>query len=135
MLLTAAWTITIDQWIKLVDSNTVVYVASEEVETKVDLTEDHNWTEDRIKEKIKDTFPEDPQTAIAIAKCESRFNPMAYNDQSDDGGVFQINQVHLPRLEQLELDRFDVEDNITFARMLYEERGWKPWVCYTRNMI
>lgn len=78
-------------------------------------------------------FPEAPQTAVAIAKCESNLNPKAYNpnnrDGSTDGGLFQLNSVHDHRLNQLGLDKWNVHDNIKFARILFEENGFHPWVC------
>ena len=83
---------------------------------------------------IRTTFPEDPQTAVAVANCESGLNANAYNpnnkDGSTDGGLWQINSTHNKRLEQLGLDKFDPEDATEFARLLYEESGWMPWVCY-----
>ena len=83
-------------------------------------------------------FYDDPYTAIAVATCESGLKPNAYNDKnfddSDDVGIFQINSVHLERMNALGLDRWNPEDNIAFARMLYEESGWQPWVCYTKYL-
>jgi len=78
---------------------------------------------------IKETFPEDAERALAVAKCESGFKPDA-KGPTQDGGVFQI---HIPshgkRLEKLGLDIWDPEDNVEFARILYNEQGWTPWVC------
>lgn len=88
---------------------------------------------------IRETFPEDPHTAVAVAACESGHNPDAYNDRNYNGtvdrGIFQLNSTHDTRLEALGLDPWDVEDNIQFARMLYEESGWLPWVCFTKGML
>lgn len=78
---------------------------------------------------IKQTFPEDVERALAIAKCESGFNPNA-KGPTQDSGIFQLHEPsHGKRMEKLGLDPFDVEDNVAFARMLYDEQGWKPWVC------
>jgi hypothetical protein len=38
-------------------------------------------------------------------------------------------------MAELGLDPWDVEDNVKFARVLYEESGWQPWVCYTNGMV
>lgn len=88
---------------------------------------------------IKTTFPEDPHTAIAIAKCESGLNPQAYNPNnsngSTDGGLWQINTVHDGTLVELGLSKWDPEEATQFARMLYEQNGWRDWVCYTKKMI
>jgi len=82
---------------------------------------------------IKDTFPEDPHTAVAVASCESGLNANAYNPNnsngSTDGGLWQINSVHDSRLEALGLDKYNPEDATKFARMLYEQNGWRDWVC------
>lgn len=71
--------------------------------------------------------------------CESGLKPSAYNpsnkDGTTDGGIFQVNSVHDKRLNELGLDKWDPEDNVKYARMLYEESGWLPWVCYTHNKI
>lgn len=78
------------------------------------------------------------ERALAIAYCESGLNPVAVNKSNKngttDGGVFQINSVHLPRLKELGLDKYDVEDNVAFARMLYDESGWQPWVCHNKGL-
>ena len=87
---------------------------------------------------IRNTFPEDPQTAIAVATCESGLRSTAYNDKNVtptyDSGIFQLNSVHDARLDELGLNKWDVEDNVKFARMLYEEEGWRPWVCHWKGM-
>lgn len=87
---------------------------------------------------IRKTFPEDVERALAVAKCESGFNPDAYNGKNKngttDGGLFQINSSHDKRLNELGLDKWNPEDNVAFARMLYEENGWRPWVCHTQSL-
>jgi hypothetical protein len=82
------------------------------------------WSEARIIEKIRETFPEDPDRAVAIAKCESNFNPKAVSP-TNDHGLMQINKT----VHTVEGDVYDVETNLKYARKLYDERGWKPWVC------
>ena len=82
---------------------------------------------------IKETFPEDAHNALAIASCESGLNPYVRSkpnkDGTRDGGLFQLNDTHNARMEELGLDKYDPEDNATFARILYEEQGWRPWTC------
>ncbi len=89
---------------------------------------------------IRETFPEDSQTAIAIAKCESGLSATAYNPKNKNGsvdrGLFQLNSVHDASLERMGLDPWDVEDNVEFARHLYDQRGgWSDWVCFTHRLI
>jgi hypothetical protein len=105
----------------LAKADTIEYVATEEPKKEVQI-------EKTIEEKIRETFPEDPERAVAIAKCESNLIPSAVSP-THDYGIFQINHIHDARLKQLGLDKFRVDDNIAFARILYNERGFKPWVC------
>jgi len=87
---------------------------------------------------IREAFPEDADRALAIAKCESGFNPSVVSKKNKngtvDGGLWQINSVHDKRLEELGLDKLDPEDATQFARMLYEERGFQDWVCHTKGL-
>jgi len=82
---------------------------------------------------IKQTFPEDPNRAVAIALAESGLNPKALNaGDSHKGckgsyGIFQIGCLHEKDPRVL----YDVEYNIQRARELYEQEGWAPWGAYT----
>lgn len=111
----------------------------EVVEKEVLIEVQIDWTQERIIQEIVNTFPEDTETALAIARCESGYNPDAINTSNPNGsvdrGVFQINSVHNSHLSEMELDPFDPGDNIKFARHLYIAHGWTPWVCYTHKMI
>lgn len=81
---------------------------------------------------------------VKIAECESRLSPLAHNphnrDGTTDGGLMQINSVHSPRLEALGLDKYDPEDAVYFARILYDESkartgsGVLPWVCAWKHL-
>lgn len=74
-------------------------------------------------------FGEDSQTALAVAKAESRLNPQAKNintNGSVDCGIFQINSVHKPTKEQCE----NAEENIKLAHKIYSKSGFIPWTAY-----
>jgi len=49
--------------------------------------------------------------------------------------LWQINSTHDKKLKELGLDKYNPEDATKFARMLYEERGFKDWVCYTHGKL
>lgn len=86
---------------------------------------------------IRDTFPEDPVTAVAVAMAESgdgrSFDVYAINTtDSHKGckgsyGIFQIGCLHEGDPSIL----YNVEYNVKKARELYNERGWLPWGAYT----
>lgn len=105
-----------------------------------------DWTPERIEQEIRKTFPEDPETAVKIAKCESglRTNIQSQHrlsyGQEKSFGVFQI---HAPDWEKVALrlgyDNYKTnpEDNIAMARYIYDSAGktWRDWSCYTKKMI
>ena len=87
------------------------------------------YTKERVKELIVESFPDAP-VMLKVAACESGFLQHAYNptNNSHDGGVFQISQkYHGERMKTLGLDPYDVKDNISYARILYNESGLAPW--------
>jgi len=107
--------------------NPLVYVAQAEEETPREIIIEIIPEEKSIEQKIRDTFPEDPDRAVKIAKCESGLNPKAVSP-TNDHGLMQINKT----VHKVEGDIYDVDTNLQFARKLYDERGWKPWVCNTK---
>ena len=88
-----------------------------------------------IEKFVNDYFADIPILAD-IAKCESRFRHLNKSgtvlkgDQNSyDRGVMQINILyHAKTLERLELDVQDLDDNVRYARYLYEKEGAKPWM-------
>lgn len=84
-----------------------------------------------IEDKIRATFPEDPENAVKIARCESGLKEKAFNPANTNGttdsGIFQINSVHGVAKHIL----MDSDVNIAVARVIYERAGnsWRPWVC------
>lgn len=86
---------------------------------------------DYVTQAILNMFPDAP-IMVTVAKCESGLDPLADRINYDgrtgiDVGLFQINQVHLPRLRQLGFDRKNLHDNLAYTRMLYDEQGLGPW--------
>ena len=121
----------------IAQAETVVYQAPIiEIEQKVEekpkeIQIEIRYTKESIVEKIKQAFPDAP-IMLEVAKCESRYKIDAHNttlntDGTTDGGIFQLNSIHDPELLKLGLDKFDPEDNIRFARILYDRSGLQPW--------
>lgn len=67
-----------------------------------------------------------PPIMVEVARCESGLNPKA-DRKGIDGGLYQLNQVHLPQLNKLGLDRYELHDNLTYAKILYDSSGLSPW--------
>jgi len=96
-----------------------------------------DYTTEGIKELIRETFPEDAETALAIADCESSFRMIQSHHMQPYGrersfGIFQIHEPawHHKALELgLPFYQEDIEQNIKMARYIYEQHGWSPWSC------
>ncbi len=91
------------------------------------LAEIKGYTPDKqeVVQAILSVFPDAP-VMVKVAECESNLNPKA-DRKGIDGGLFQINQIHLPKLNELGLDRYDLQDNLTYARLLFDQAGLQPW--------
>lgn len=137
----------IDAYIQY-NAQPIIYVAeASEIEPReVRIEVKIDWTTERIEKEIRDTFPEDPDTAVKIAKCESGLHPdiqsrhVLYYGQEKSFGLFQIHKPdwHTTAL-RLGYDNYqtEVQDNIKMARYIYEHAGkkWTDWSCYNKGMI
>lgn len=87
-------------------------------------------TEARVREYFKDI-----PIMIQVARCESTFRHTLEDGSvlkgkvdSRDTGVMQINTYyHGTTAVQLGLDLEVLEDNMAYARHLYERQGTQPW--------
>lgn len=105
-----------------------------------------DWTKEAIEKKIRETFPEDPETAIKIAKCESGLvadiqshHTLSYG-REESFGIFQIHaRAWDKKAKELGFWEYksDVMDNLNMARFIYDSAGkrWSPWSCFTKKMI
>lgn len=120
----------------------VVVEEPQEVQIEVAI----NWTQERIEQEIRATFPEDPVVAVAVAKAESELaywkeNPEAHTNKKTGNvicygsfGLMQIGCVH--NMQDTEALK-DVQFNLKKARAIYDDsmrrkgNGWLPWGAYT----
>ena len=70
--------------------------------------------------------------AERVATCESNKDPFAVS-HTNDHGLFQINAIHRADFERVTGQPwsavYDPNFNAMFARWLYDQQGWGPWVC------
>jgi len=83
---------------------------------------------------------------IQVARCESTFRHTLEDGSvlrgkvdNRDTGVMQINTYyHGETAEDLGLDLENLEDNMAYARSLYERQGTQPWSasapCWSRSL-
>ena len=79
---------------------------------------------------IREVFGNEADNAIKIAQAESGLNPNAIHINkggSVDRGIFQINSVHLDRVNGNAEALFDPKTNIKVAYEIFSEQGWCPW--------
>lgn len=118
---------------------TVTVSAGDEVRKKAlpDLSE--------VEMAVREYFKDIP-VMISIARCESQFR----QNQSDgtvlrgrvdprDLGVMQINTgYHAREAEKYNLNLHQLEDNMAYARILYQKSGTQPWnasaKCWNRTV-
>ena len=88
-----------------------------------------------VEKFLKDYFSDTPILA-KIGKCESRnrhFNSrgevLRGEKNAYDRGVMQINLLyHEKDAEKLGLNLHNIDDNVAYAKYLYEKQGAKPWM-------
>ena len=107
-----------------------------EIPTEVNSEDYMPITDSKNVEKFIDDYFADIPVLAEIAKCESRFRQ--YNSKGEilkgkvntyDRGVMQINILyHGKAAEKMGLDLHDIDDNVAYARALYEKEGSKPWM-------
>ncbi len=84
--------------------------------------------------KVREYFSDIP-VMIQVARCESAFRHTLADGSvlkgkvdSRDTGVMQINTFyHAKKAAELGLDLEILEDNLAYARNLYERQGTQPW--------
>lgn len=90
---------------------------------------------ENVEKFVKAYFADIPLMA-RIAKCESRNRHLNKHGQilrgektPLDRGVMQINlYFHQDAALKMGLDLHDLDDNVAYARYLYEKYGAKPWM-------
>ena len=105
-----------------------------------------------MKRLIRETFPEAPNTAVAVAYAESGLRMVQSNhtypkdmDGQNAGSrersfcIFQIHEpAHHATAVKLGLENYktDIEDCVKMARVVYEQAGhsFSPWTVYTKRM-
>ena len=91
--------------------------------------------EERITRKILAVFPDEPRM-VKVAKAESTFKSVKGNIDPDDCGIFQINQrYHGEDMDEKELDCMNEDDNIAYARILYDIHGLSPWKASSKEWM
>ena len=87
---------------------------------------------DSIEEIIRSVFNEDSEVAISVAMAESNMHTKAIHlnsNGSKDCGLFQINSINKPTVEQCT----DARANAELAKKIWEQSGWGAWSSYNNG--
>jgi hypothetical protein len=80
------------------------------------------WDPQQVERKIREVFTEDPDTAVAIARCASFLDPLYVlpnTNGSRNWGVFQLSDLRLQQQGGTPLKAFDPAWNIETAHRLW----------------
>jgi Helix-turn-helix domain/Putative peptidoglycan binding domain len=83
------------------------------------------WSPTEVEQRIREVFPEDPDHAVAIARCQSFLDPLwvlPNTNGTRNWGVFQISDPRLIEMGGTPLLAFDPAWNIGAARRLWSAR-------------
>jgi hypothetical protein len=90
-----------------------------------------SWPPAKVEKRIREVFPEDPNRAVAIARCQSFLDPLwvlSNEDGSRNWGLFQIWDRRVEEMGGTPLRAFDPEWNIQAARRLWtQHRDFRDW--------
>jgi peptidoglycan hydrolase-like protein with peptidoglycan-binding domain len=85
----------------------------------------------QVQSMINSTFGSAAATALRVARCESSYNEIAINRNTNgtrDYGIFQLNDGGtLQGLGGNARSALHASSNISMAHTLYLQRGWQPW--------
>jgi len=89
------------------------------------------WGPQRVRERVREVFPQAPDEAVAVAECQSLLDPLHVlpaTDGTRNWGLFQISDARLRELGGTPRQALDPEWNIQAARRLWgQERGFDDW--------
>ncbi|MEU0967052.1 helix-turn-helix domain-containing protein [Streptomyces sp. NPDC005917] len=89
------------------------------------------WSRAEVAKRIREVFVEDPDTAVAVARCASFLDPLYVlpnTNGSRNWGVFQISDARLRELDGTPLRAFDPAWNIEAAHRLWSaKRDFHDW--------
>ncbi|MBN0048565.1 helix-turn-helix domain-containing protein [Streptomyces actuosus] len=89
------------------------------------------WPPEKVRQRIREVFPEAPDTAVAIADCQSFLDPLHILPNTNgtrNWGIFQISDARLHDLDGTPRKALDPEWNIQAARRLWsKDHDFHDW--------
>ncbi|MFF8940582.1 helix-turn-helix domain-containing protein [Streptomyces paradoxus] len=89
------------------------------------------WSPQKVRQRVREVFPDVPDKAVAIADCQSFLDPLHILPNTNgtrNWGVFQISDARLRELGGTPREALDPEWNIQAARKLWSrDRDFGDW--------
>lgn len=89
------------------------------------------WTPEQVERRIRQVFPEEPDRAVGIARCQSFLDPLhvlTNTNGTRNWGVFQLSDKLLGELGGTQRQAYDPEWNIHAARQAWSRhRDFRDW--------
>ncbi|GAA2762346.1 hypothetical protein GCM10010103_13870 [Streptomyces paradoxus] len=89
------------------------------------------WSPQKVRQRVREVFPEVPDKAVAIADCQSFLDPLHILPNTNgtrNWGLFQISDARLRELGGTPREALDPEWNIQAARKLWSrDRDFGDW--------
>ncbi|WP_449488313.1 peptidoglycan-binding protein, partial [Streptomyces purpurascens] len=89
------------------------------------------WSQEKVRQRVREVFPEVPDKAVAIADCQSFLDPLHILPNTNgtrNWGLFQISDARLRELGGTPRQALDPEWNIQAARRLWsQDRDFGDW--------
>jgi hypothetical protein len=91
----------------------------------------NTWSPERVERRIREVFPEEPDRAVGIARCQSFLDPLyvlTNTNGTRNWGVFQLSDKLLAELGGNPRKAYDPEWNIQAARRAWSRhRDFRDW--------
>ncbi|NKE63602.1 helix-turn-helix domain-containing protein [Lentzea sp. PSKA42] len=89
------------------------------------------WSPEQVERRIREVFPEEPDRAVGIARCQSFLDPLhvlTNTNGTRNWGVFQLSDRLLAELGGTQRQAYDPEWNIQTARRAWSRhRDFRDW--------
>ncbi|EPH43056.1 hypothetical protein STRAU_3884 [Streptomyces aurantiacus JA 4570] len=105
--------------------------------TKKALYEKHPeidvWSPERVERRLREVFPEQPDTAVRLVRCMTQLDPLwiwGNSDGSRQWGLFQFSDLELMELRVAPVTALGPEWSIQRGRALWERtKDFSHWSC------
>ncbi|MFI9237265.1 peptidoglycan-binding protein [Streptomyces sp. NPDC053079] len=94
------------------------------------------WSPERVERRLREVFPEEPETAVRLVRCLSQLDPLwiwGHRDGNREWGLFQFSDLELRELRATPATALDPEWSIQRGRAVWARtKDFGHWSCTPR---